>query len=63
MEHKPIKNEKEYEETLEWINGQLDDKPHPDSPAGNRLQAALLLIKAYEDARYQVPPPDPLRSY
>lgn len=60
MELKPIRNENEYEEMMEWIDGQFDAKPHPDSPIGNILQVALLIVKAYEDEHYQIPSPDPI---
>jgi HTH-type transcriptional regulator / antitoxin HigA len=60
MELKPIKNDEEYEELLAWIDDEFDRKPKPDSPAGNRLQVALLIIKAYEDVHFQIPTPDPI---
>lgn len=60
MELKPIKNEAEYDELLEWIDNQFDTPPVPDSPEGHKLQIALLLVKAYEDEHYQIPAPDPI---
>jgi HTH-type transcriptional regulator/antitoxin HigA len=45
---------------LDWVDEQFDIKPEPDSPDGNTLQIALLLIKAYEDVNYQIPSPDPI---
>jgi HTH-type transcriptional regulator/antitoxin HigA len=60
MELKPVKNEKEYEEMLEWIDNQFDNKPPLDSREGNDLQIALLLIKAYEDIHHNIPSPDPI---
>lgn len=56
MELQPIKNEEEYDRMLEWIDRQFDEKTHPDSPAGDTLQEALLIVKAYEDEHYQIPP-------
>lgn len=60
MELKPIKNETEYDQFLEWIDSQFDAAPDPESPEGNKLQIALLLVKAYEDEHYPVPAPDPI---
>lgn len=57
---KPIKNEDEYKLALEWVDDQLDKKPDPESEEGNNLKITLLLIQAYEDARYQIPVPDPI---
>jgi HTH-type transcriptional regulator/antitoxin HigA len=60
MELKPIKNEAEYDQLLEWIDSQFDIAPVPDSSEGNKLQIALLLVKAYEDEHYPIPAPDPI---
>ncbi|MCF0070222.1 transcriptional regulator [Dyadobacter sp. CY261] len=60
MELKPIKNEAEYDHLLEWIDSQFDNPPIPDSAEGNKLQIVLLLVKAYEDAHYPIPAPDPI---
>ena len=60
MELKPIKNEAEYDQFLEWIDTQFDAAPAPDSAEGNILQVALLLVKAYEDELYSIPAPDPI---
>jgi HTH-type transcriptional regulator/antitoxin HigA len=60
MELKLIKNDKEYELMLEWIDSQFDNLPTSDSPEGDTLQIALLLVKAYEDLHYKIPSPDPI---
>lgn len=60
MEMKPIKDEKEYDQLLNWVDSQFDAAPVPDSPEGYKLQIALLLIKAYEDEHHPVPAPDPI---
>lgn len=62
MKLKPIRTEQEYDELMAWIDEQFDKKTLPDSPDGETLQIALLLIKAYEDAHYPVPAPDPIES-
>jgi len=58
MKLKPIKNNKEYELMLDWVDQQLDDAPIPDSEEGAQLQIALLLIKSYEDEFYPIPLPN-----
>lgn len=62
MTLKPIKTEQEYETMLEWVDTQFDLSPDLNSPEGEQLQIALLLIKAYEDATYPVPTPDPIEA-
>lgn len=62
MELKPIKNEAEYDEFLDWVDKQFDSPPAPDSPEGHQLQVALLVIKAYEDEHYAIPSPDPIEA-
>jgi HTH-type transcriptional regulator/antitoxin HigA len=58
MELQIIKNEKEYQSLLDWIDGQFDLNIAPDGKEGQRLQIALLLIKQYEDEHYAIPLPD-----
>jgi len=60
MELKPIKTEEDYDRMLEWVDGQFDNMPDPESREGNTLQIALLLIKVYEDVHYVIPSPDPI---
>lgn len=60
MELKIIKSKKQYQEYLEWIDKQFDKKVKPNSPLGEKVQVALLLIKQYEDLHYQIPMPDPI---
>ena len=38
----------------------FDKKIRPNTPEGEKLQVALLLIKQYEDAHYPIPVPDPI---
>ena len=57
---RPIKNELQYQELLDWVDEQFDRKVLPDSPTGEQVQIALLLIKAYEDEHYPIPVPDPI---
>jgi HTH-type transcriptional regulator/antitoxin HigA len=60
MKLKPIKTEQEYDAMMAWIDEQFDQKTPLDSPDGEKLQVALLLIKAYEDEYYPIPFPDPI---
>ena len=60
MELKIIKNKKQYEQCLDWIDAQFDKKVKASTPQGEKLQVALLLIKQYEDANYPIPLPDPI---
>jgi len=38
----------------------FDKKVKIDTPIGNKLQVALLLIKQYEDANFPIPLPNPI---
>lgn len=60
MELKLIKSKKQYEKYLDWIDLQFDKKVKANSPQGEKLQVALLLIKQYEDAHYPIPLPNPI---
>jgi HTH-type transcriptional regulator/antitoxin HigA len=60
MELKIIKTKKQYEQFLDWVDVQFDKKVKADTPQGEKLQVALLLIKQYEDANYRIPLPDPI---
>jgi HTH-type transcriptional regulator / antitoxin HigA len=62
MKLKPIKSKKEYEASLEWVDKQFQKKVRLNSPDGEVLQVALLLIKQYEDIHYAIPTPDPLQA-
>ena len=62
MRLKPIQTEEEYEVMLAWIDSQFNLGVLFESLEGESLQVALLLIKAYEDANYPVPKPDPIEA-
>lgn len=62
MKLKPIKTEQAYDEMMTWVDAQFDLKTLPDSPEGETLQIALLLVKAYEDEHYPIPSPDPIEA-
>lgn len=60
MELKIIKNKKQYDMCLEWVDEMFDKKIKVNTPQGEKLQVVLLLIKQYEDINYPVPLPDPI---
>lgn len=62
MKLKPIKSKKDYEMYLDWVDKMFDKKVKPNSPEGETLQVALMLIKYYEDKYYHIPVPDPIEA-
>lgn len=60
MELRIIKTKKQYKQFLDWVDVQFDKKVKADTPQGEKLQVALLLIKQYEDANYPIPLSDPI---
>ena len=62
MKLKVIKNKREYETYLNWVDVMFDKKVKPNTPEGETLQVALLLIKQYEDNHYPIPVPDPIAA-
>lgn len=62
MKLAPIKNNKQYEEYMSWVDSMFDKKVKPNSEAGQQLQIALLIIKDYEDKNYVIPSPDPIEA-
>jgi HTH-type transcriptional regulator/antitoxin HigA len=60
MELKIIKTKKQYEQSLDWVDVQFEHKVKSNTPQGEKLQVALLLIKQYEDVNYPIPLPDPI---
>jgi HTH-type transcriptional regulator/antitoxin HigA len=60
MELKIIKTKKQYEQFLDWVDVQFENKVKANTSKGEKLQVALLLIKQYEDTNYPIPLPDPI---
>ena len=60
MELKIIKTKKQYKQWLEWVDVQFENKVKANTPQGEKLQVALLLIKQYEEANFPIPLPDPI---
>ena len=62
MKLKTIKSKKDYEAFLQWVDNLFDKKVKPNTPEGELLQVALLLIRDYEDKHYPIPLPDPIEA-
>ncbi len=62
MELKIIKTKKQYQQYLAWVDKAFDKKVKPNTPEGEKIQVALLLIKQYEDVHYPIPIPDPIAA-
>lgn len=54
----PIKNETDYEATLERINTLMDAER--DTPEGDELEVLALMVEAFEDTHYPIDDPDPI---
>ena len=62
MKLRPIKTAQQYDALLQWLDEQFDRQVPPDSPEGEDVQIALLLVKAYEDEHHPIPAPDPIAA-
>ncbi len=60
MELKIIKTKKDYQAYLDWVDEMFDKNVKPNTPEGEKLQVALLLIKQYEDEHFPIPTPNPI---
>lgn len=60
MKLKIIKTKKEYNQFLDWVDEMFDKKTKLNSPEGETLQIALLLIRQYEEQHFPIPTPDPI---
>src|SRR5450759_3964371 len=60
MEIKPIKNDADYQASLEEIERLFDSTP--DTPEGDRLEVLTTLVEAYEERHYSIPLPDPVEA-
>lgn len=56
----PIKNETDYESTLELIDALMDSKI--DTPKGDELDVLVTLVEKYESIHYPILPPDPIEA-
>ena len=57
---KPIKDELVYQEAL----GRIEELwgAEPDTPQGDELDIMLVLVEAYEEKHYPIPPSDPVEA-
>jgi HTH-type transcriptional regulator/antitoxin HigA len=55
---KPIRNEEDYETTLEEIEAHWEAAP--GTPEADRLDLLMMLVEAYEEEHHPIPPPDPI---
>lgn len=59
---RPIKNEQQYEDTLEKIYLLMQKEIKPDSKQSDELEVLSILVKEYENEHYPVPQPNPLEA-
>jgi HTH-type transcriptional regulator / antitoxin HigA len=57
---RPLRTEAEYDEAIAEVRRLWGAKV--DTPQGNRLELLLVLVRAYEDERFQIDPPDPIEA-
>ena len=62
MKLRPIKNKKDHEVMLAWVDQMFNKKVRIHSPLGEQVQIALILIKQYEEIHYSIPYPDPITA-
>lgn len=62
MKLKAIKTNKDCESLLDWVDEMFDAKVKLNTPEGEALEVALILIKQYEDEKYPIPTPDPIEA-
>ena len=60
MVPKIIKNESDYEATLNRINELMD--ADPGTPEGDELELLATLVELYEKEVYPIDPPDPIAA-
>ena len=57
---KPIKNEQTYQKSLKRIEALWGSES--DTPEGDELDILLVLVEAYEEKHYPIPPSDPVNA-
>jgi HTH-type transcriptional regulator/antitoxin HigA len=60
MDIRPIRNDEDYESALGEIERLFDATP--GTPEGDLLNILTILVEAYEDEHYDIPPPDPIEA-
>jgi len=59
---KPIKNKKQYKETLTKVYDLMQKDIKPESKESDELEVLSILVKEYENAYYPIPKPNPLEA-
>lgn len=60
MEIKPLRTEADYDAALAELEGLMDAEP--GTPAYDKLEVLSILVAAYEEEHYRIPPPDPISA-
>jgi len=60
MNIRPIKNEKDYTQTLGYIENLMNAKPN--TPQMDELEVLTTLVEAYEEQYYKIEAPDPIEA-
>ncbi len=60
MNIRPIKNEEDYTQALEYIENLIDAKPN--TPQMDELEVLTTLVEAYEEQHYKIEAPDPIEA-
>jgi len=60
MNIRPIKNEEDYTQTLNYIESLMDAKPN--TPQMDELEVLTTLVEAYEEHHYRIEAPDPIEA-
>ena len=60
MNIKPIKNEKDYSQTLSYIESIINAKPN--TAQMDELEVLTTLVEAYEEQHYKIEAPDPIEA-
>lgn len=62
MNIKPIRNEHDHLDALAVVENLLTNSPDPESPEGERLEVMIMLVEAYENRHYPIPPVSPVEA-
>lgn len=59
MDIRPIRNEKEYEAALAYVE-KLMERPESDAAAADRIEILVMLVRAWEEKHHAIGHPTPL---
>lgn len=57
---RPIKNQKDYKEALQYIEDLWEAKPN--TPEGDNLEVLITLVEKYEEDNFAIDTPDPIEA-